>query len=371
MVTTTLPMEISEIDVKDIVKFKFDLGDDHVGMNIDADLDEKWIAVKWNPEDWWKHSPNYSWTFNLTDELWKRLMDIVGKSKVLGWMKDCAKCNIIDDLPSWDMAVTTHTSDLNWQNSCNYPEGFWGFYSELEQYCDSLYPMIKPDLSMTFAASIYHDFPDSGERSAHITERGLVLQRGISDKEVYLPLPCDRKKLAKYLCNYPLDPSHNGWKPLSKDKKLEHIFIEIKYSGYFNLNWTDDMPQWTEDFFNGFWNLAVSLSSIHDRIRTDDYKSYLGGPQPYQLTLSSSTKILLITALPESGADFPLKNESDYRKILEYLEKAWEKMTRMRSIGKTCDEKLLDIVDKAIDELNWFNKDGYIQIQKLNDALSS
>ena len=108
MVTTTLPMEISEIDVKDIVKFKFDLGDEYVGMNIDADLDEGWIAVKWNPEDWWKHSPNYSWTFNLTDELWKRLMDIVGKSKVLRWMKDCAKCNLIDDLPSWDMAVTTH-----------------------------------------------------------------------------------------------------------------------------------------------------------------------------------------------------------------------------------------------------------------------
>ena len=364
-------MEINEIDINDIVKFKFDLGDEYVGMNIDADLDEGWIAVKWNPEDWWKHSPNYSWTFNLTDELWERLTNIIGGSRVLRWIKDCAKGRLIDGPPSWGMAVTTHTSELNWENSCNYPEGFWEFYSELEKYCDSLYSMIKPDLSMTFAASIYHSTPDSGERSAQITERGLVLQRRISDKEVYLPLPCDRKKLADYLCNYPLDPSHNGWKPISKDMKLEHILIEIKYSGYFSLNWTDDIPQWAEDFFKGFWNLTVSLSSIPNRIRTDDYKSYLGGPKPHQLTLSSSTKNLLITALPESGADFPLKDESDYRKILDYLEKAWKKMTRMRSIGKACDEKLLDVVDKAIGELKWFNEDGYVQIQKLNDALSS
>ena len=196
MKNSALPMKINEIDINDITKFKFQLGDDNVGMDIDADLDEGWIAIRWNPEDWWKHSPNYSWTFNLTDELWKRLTNIIGKSRALRWADDCAKGILIDGPPSWDMTVTTHTSEFKWQNSCNYPEGFWKFYSELEKFCDSLYSMIKPDLSMTFAASICHNFPDSGERSAHITERGLVLQRGISDKEVYLPLPCDQKKCA-------------------------------------------------------------------------------------------------------------------------------------------------------------------------------
>ena len=364
-------MEINEIDTSDIIKFKFQLGDDNVGMDIEADLDEGWIAVRWDPEDWWKHSPNYSWTFDLTDELWKRLTNIIGKNRALRWVDNRAKGILIDGPPSWDMTVTMRTSEFKWQNSCNYPEGFWGFYSELEEYCDGLYSLIKPDLSMAFAASIHHNFPDLGERSAQITEKGLVLNRGTSDEEVYLPLPCDRMKLAEYLCNYPLDPSHSGWKIISNDKEPERIFIEIKYSGYFSLNWGDDIPQWAEIFFKGLWDLAVSLSSISDRIRMDDYRSYLDGPKPYQLTLSTNTKSLLITALPESGADFPLRDESDYRKILDYLEKAWKKMTRMRSIGKAYDEKLLKIVDKAIEELNWFNGNGCIQIQKLNDILLS
>ena len=45
-------MEINEIDTSDIIKFKFQLGDDNVGMDIEADLDEGWIAVRWDPEDW-------------------------------------------------------------------------------------------------------------------------------------------------------------------------------------------------------------------------------------------------------------------------------------------------------------------------------
>lgn len=364
-------MEITEIVANDVTKFSFKLGDDYVGMDIDADLDEGWIAVRWDAEDWWKHCPNYSWTFNLTDELWIRLTRIIENSKVLEWKNGRAEDKLIGDCPSWNMVIATHTSEFNLQSRYDYPEGFWEFYRELEKYCDTLYSMIKPDLSMTFAASIHHHFPNSEEMSAQITERGLVLHRETFDEEVYLPLPCDRKELVNYLCSHPLDPSQLNWKPIANEKEPERIFVEIKYSGYFSLNWIDCVPQWAEEFFYGFWDLAVSLSSIPGRVRTDDYREYLNGPEPHQLMLSSSTKKLLITALPESGTDFPLKDESDYRKILEYLKKAWKKMTRMRSIGKECDEKLLDIVDKAINELNWFSKDGLIQIQKLNDTLSS